>query len=55
MASEIALAAVEVGLEKAKSGIIESSGPNRGPELDAIQIAANDTLGQAWCAKFVWW
>lgn len=55
MPSELALAAVEEGLQKAKSGILETSGPNRGPELDEIQLAANDTLGQAWCAKFAWW
>jgi hypothetical protein len=55
MASEIALAAVEVGLTEAKRGIYETAGENRGPEVDQIQLAANNALAQAWCAKFVWW
>jgi len=53
--SDVALLAVEIAFSEAKRGILESSGQNRGLQLDEIQPAANGALGQAWCAKFAWW
>jgi hypothetical protein len=53
--TSVAELAVQIGIGEAKKGVIESTGPNRGPEVDVYQTTANDTLGQMWCAKFVWW
>jgi len=51
----VAELAVQIGIAEAKKGVIESTGPNRGPEVDVYQTMANNALGQMWCAKFVWW
>jgi len=54
-ATSLAELAVQIGIGEAKKGVIESTGPNRGPEVDVYQMMANNTVGQMWCAKFVWW
>src|SRR6185503_17975906 len=51
----VSLLAVEIAIEEAGKGVIESTGENRGPEVDIYQLAANNQTGQMWCAKFVWW
>jgi hypothetical protein len=51
----VAEVAVEIALEEAKQGVFETANNNRGPRIDEYQRAANNTLGQAWCAKFVFW
>jgi hypothetical protein len=51
----IAEVAVEVALEEAKRGVFETANNNRGSRIDEYQRVATNTLGQAWCAKFVFW
>jgi hypothetical protein len=51
----IAEIAVEIALAEAKQGVFETANNNRGPRIDEYQKLANNTLGQAWCAKFVFW
>jgi hypothetical protein len=59
--SEVAKIAVAIALAEAKQGVYETGdndhGPNEnyGPRVDEYQQAANQTLGQKWCAKFVYW
>ena len=53
--NSVASLAVEIAIAEAKKGAIESAGENRGPEVDVYQLAANNQVGQMWCAKFVWW
>lgn len=54
-AVSLAELAAQIGISEARRGVIESAGPNRGPDVDIYQMSANNTLGQMWCAKFVWW
>ena len=49
--SEAAAKAAE--LEEVKK-VRETNNDNRGPRVDEYQMV-NNTLGQAWCAKFVYW
>jgi hypothetical protein len=51
----VAEVAVEIALEEAKQGVFETANNNRGPRIDEYQRVANNTLGQSWCAKFVYW
>lgn len=51
----VAEVAVEIALAEAKQGVFEAANNNRGPRIDEYQKLANSTLGQAWCAKFVFW
>ncbi len=51
----VAEVAVEIALAEAKRGVFETANNNRGPRIDEYQRLANSKLGQAWCAKFVFW
>lgn len=51
----VADVAVEIALDEAKRGVFETANNNRGPRIDEYQRLANNTLGQAWCAKFGFW
>ena len=51
----VAQIAVEIALAEAKNGVCENANDNRGPRIDEYQTAANRTVGQKWCAKFVYW
>ena len=59
--SEVAALAVKIALVEAEQGVYETGDKNHepndnyGPKVDVYQQAANQTLGQAWCAKFVFW
>jgi hypothetical protein len=59
--SEVANLAVKIALAEVAQGVYETGDkdhePNRnyGPRVDEYQQEANQTLGQAWCAKFVYW
>lgn len=47
--------AVDLAVIEARSNVFETNNDNRGPRVDEYSVAANNTLGQAWCAKFAWW
>jgi hypothetical protein len=51
----VAEVAVEIALDEAKRGVFETANNNRGPRIDEYQTLANKTLGEKWCAKFVFW
>ena len=51
----VAEVAVEIALDEAKRGVFETANNNRGPRIDEYQTLANNTLGEKWCAKFVFW
>jgi hypothetical protein len=51
----IARFAVDVALKEAKSGVFENANDNRGTRIDLYASAANGVMGEAWCAKFVYW
>jgi hypothetical protein len=51
---EVANVAVKIALAEAKQGVFETNNDNRGPRVDEYQMV-NNTLGQAWCAKFAYW
>jgi hypothetical protein len=53
--NSVASLALDIAIAEGKKGVIESAGENRGPEVDVYQLAANNQVGQMWCAKFVWW
>jgi hypothetical protein len=53
--NNVAQVAVEIALEEAKQGVFEDANDNRGERIDEYQQLANSTVGQAWCAKFVYW
>jgi hypothetical protein len=54
-ADTVAQLAVEIALEEANSGVFENANDNRGSRIDEYQRLANSTVGQKWCAKFVYW
>ena len=49
----VAEVAVEIALDEARRGVFETANNNRGPRIDEYQTLANKTLGEKWCAKFV--
>ena len=51
---DVAKAAVKVALAEAAQGVFETDNDNRGPRVDEYQMVSGK-LGQAWCAKFVYW
>jgi hypothetical protein len=51
---EVAEEAVNMALAEAAKGVCETNNDNRGPRVDEYQMV-NGTLGEAWCAKFVYW
>ncbi len=59
--SAVANLAVKIALAEAVQGVYETGdkdhapNENYGPRVDEYQRTANQTLGQAWCAKFVYW
>lgn len=54
-ADTVAQLAVEIALEEANRGVFENANDNRGSRIDEYQRLANSTVGQKWCAKFVYW
>lgn len=47
--------AAEIALGEVARGVFEKNNDNRGERVDEYQNTANGVLGQAWCAKFVYW
>jgi len=46
---------VKIALAEAAAGVLERDNDNRGARVDEYQKSANGALGEAWCAKFVYW
>jgi hypothetical protein len=51
---EVAEAAAKAAELEEQKGVYETNNDNRGPRVDEYQMV-NNTLGQAWCAKFAYW
>src|SRR5439155_13016392 len=47
--------AVTIALEEARRGVFENANDNRGERIDEYQRTTSGALGEAWCAKFVYW
>jgi hypothetical protein len=47
--------AVKIAHAEATAGVFERNNDNRGDRVDEYQKAAGGGLGEAWCAKFVYW
>jgi hypothetical protein len=47
--------AVEIALAEARHGVYENANDNRGERIDEYSNFANQTVGEKWCAKFIFW